>query len=232
MLFCGESERERLEKKKRTMDPPPPLFINPTRARAPPQTARQQRSAQRYTARRAGSGPAYGQFGMPTHVDRRGREYRPTEDPTILLCRHRIRRRTPRQRRRGTPLGGRTGAPPGLPGSRTGGQWTPRWPQPGDDLVLFRVRDQVLEAGKVESVFTMPRSSTTQITLTNAGLYMASEGGGPVSDPAPYLAWISGDGMDGGGGASTAGGVRRRGRLAAIPAAPTRSFPAPTAESL
>lgn len=141
--------------------------------------------------RRAGSGPRYGRFGVPTHVDRRGREYRRSGpgQPNELLCRNPIRRRSVRQRRLGTPIGG-SGAPPGAPGSRSGGQWLPRWPQPGDRLLLFDFRRQRLEAGRVQAVWAVPRSSTARIELVEP-LYMASPGGSPLSDPRPYMAWLS-----------------------------------------
>ena len=168
------------------------------------------------TARRASSGPNYSAFGKlqaDVYIDDKGREYvvanlsRHGQAATpsqpghqVLFSRIPIRRRSQAARRKGTPIGG-ANTSAGAVASRSGGNWMPRWPMLGQDLTLFRIRDQVLARGTVYSVLTLPRSATARIEL-KADLYVsaAENDGEPMADPSIFLRWIVGAAAGGGGG--------------------------------
>ena len=81
--------------------------------------------------------------------------------------------------------------------SRSGGNWSPRWPRLGQELTLFRLRDQVLARGTIYSLMTMPRSATARIEL-EADLYVSTDAA--VEDPSIFLRWLVGAGSTARGG--------------------------------
>ena len=145
-------------------------FPSLTSGRRPPQDLT---AARRYRSRRLASGPTTGPFGVRTHVDKQGREYRviPGSSRQEMACR--------------IVMYPQPGEQTGLL-SRTGSPWAPRWPSVGSQLVLFRISDQVLEQGTVESVWAMRYGITARIVLREALVSL----GPPVQDPRPYLTWI------------------------------------------
>lgn len=155
--------------------------------RVPKERSRPPRSRnQTYRGRRSASGPLSSEFGIPTHVDSRGREYRPLKntvygDIVELACRvvgpgGRLRR--PR------------GTAPGFPRSRSGGPWNPKFPVLDQELQLFRLSDQVLCFGRVEQVWARPHGGiTARIVLHDPGLQCHNH---PVSDPSRYASWVGG----------------------------------------
>jgi len=139
-----------------------------------------------YAGRRSASGPLSSEFGIPTHVDSRGREYRPLKTTVYgeiveLACRvvgpgGRLRR--PR------------GSAPRFPRSRSGGPRNPKFPVLEQELQLFRLADQVLCFGRVEQVWARPHGGiTARIVLHDPGLQCHSR---PVSDPSRYASWVGG----------------------------------------
>ena len=174
---------------------------------------RARRNLRQQGTQRASSGPNYSAFGKleaDVYIDASGREYlvanlsrhgqaakpsRPGHQ--VLFSRIPIRRRSKAARRKGTPIGG-ANTSTGAVASRSGGNWMPRWPLLGQELTLFRLRDQVLAHGTVYSVLTVPRSATARIEL-KADLYM-SAAGETVADPSIFLRWIVGGGSASGGG--------------------------------
>lgn len=163
--------------------PPPPPSLRSGR-----RPAKNMTKARRYRALRLASGPTTGQFGIRTHVDERGREYHviPKTGRKELACRI-----VAPLRDTAASTATTTGPADSVGGqqrwlSRTGGPWRPTWPGIDLDLVLFRIRDQVLERGVVDQVWAMPRSTTARVILKDP-LYAET---GPVSDPGPYLHWI------------------------------------------
>lgn len=190
----------------------------------------------RHQGMRASSGPNYSAFGKlnaDVYIDAKGREYvvanasqhgqaaKPSlPGHGVLFSRIPIRRRSKAARRKGTPIGG-ANTSAGAVASRSGGPWMPRWPLLGQELTLFRLRDQVLARGTVYSVLTMPRSATARIEL-KADLYVSTAENETVADPSIFLRWL------GGGG----GGMTRLGSGTNVPSDPsavvgrTESFPA------
>ena len=181
---------------------------------------------------RASSGPTYSAFGKldaDVYMDASGREYvvanvshhgqsaKPSiPGHAVLFSRIPIRRRSKAARRKGTPIGG-ANTSSGAVSSRSGGHWMPRWPRLGQELTLFRLRDQVLAHGTVYSVLTLPRSSTARIEL-KADLYVSAN----AKDPSIFLRWLGNAGTVRG-----AGMVRlRSGNETTVAVARPEGFPA------
>lgn len=142
---------------------------------SPDPRRRRGRGSVTYEGRRAFI-PAYGDFGAPTHIDRQGREYRRLRRPGLargeglaasqtLICRIPIRRRPPKARREGTPIGGGGAAGPGAPASRAGGAWEPKWPQIGERVALRNLDTLRLEYVHVAALFSMPNSATARLEV-------------------------------------------------------------------
>ena len=169
-----------------------------------------------YWRKRTQSGPTTGQFGPSEFVDARGREYARMPDqtddtatPTELACRV-VRKRKRGRRSVGEPRHR-------YPLSRTGGQWNPRWPRPGQRLTLLRRADMVLHYGMVKKVFYMPVGVTARIVFRRP-LVAANT---PVPNPAAYRAWFAPTGTAASAQESRRASDRRR---ASFPRAAPSSF--------
>lgn len=136
-----------------------------------------------YWGRRAYSGPLSSEFGVPTHVDAKGREYNALArnaygEITELACRVVGPKGSLRRP---------AGSEPAFPRSRMGGNWNPRFPTVDQDLVLFRLRDQVLCFGTVDAVWDRPQGGITARIVLKDPLECQSR---PVADPSRYRSWL------------------------------------------
>ena len=216
-----------------------PTFPSLTKGRRP----RDRDESADYWRKRWASGPTTGDFGIPTHVDSMGRQYR-TDDhednedtATQWICR--VVRKRPRKKTKNIYPRPRL--------SRAGGQWSPKWPLLDQKLVLFRLSDQKLGEAYVKKVFAMPVGVTARIVLKKPLNYIENnDDAGALINTSEYLDWVKRDDrnysvLDRGGVVLLPG----RGLLGATTPVPTglprfeserrgpdAGFPRPTPESL